>query len=150
MYDLPDNFNPVVFEGGCLEKISFGVGTIHLDFELNPMLTPGNSKPASIVSLSYVKLRLQDVEYKIAVGEYADIAKLGLLLNESVTKATLLGRRKIILNFGEDRAIELEEDGSGLNAMKFIFPVLVKFMSNPHRQACIRDAQPGSQEGLRE
>jgi len=122
MYDLPDNFNPAIFKGGYLEKISFGVGTIHLDFELNPMLISGNSKPASIVSLSHVKLRLQDVEYRIAVGAYEDIAKLGLLLNESVTKATLVGRRKVILNFDEDRAIELEDDGSGFESYEIYFP----------------------------
>lgn len=101
MFDLPDNFDPAILVGGCLEKISFGVGTIHLDFELNPTPTPGNSKPASIVSLSYIKLRLQDSEYKIAVGAYGDIAKLGLLLNNSITKALIVGKRTIKINFGE-------------------------------------------------
>ena len=122
MYDLPDNFNPEIFEGGCLEKISFGVGTIHLDFELNPRLIPGSSKPASIVSLSYVKLRLQDGEYKIAVGAYADIAKLGLLLNESVTKAAKVGNRTIKIYFGEDRAIELDEDGIEFESYHIYIP----------------------------
>ncbi|UCV04948.1 hypothetical protein [Dechloromonas denitrificans] len=111
MYDLPENFDPAIFVGGHLEKISFGVGTIHLDFELNTNLTPGKSKPASIVALSYVKLQLQGCEEKIAVGAYADIGKLGLLLNESVTSASLVGRRTVRLYFGEDRIIELEEDG---------------------------------------
>ena len=122
MYDLPDDFKPEIFEGGCLEKISFGVGTIHLEFELNPRLTPGSSKLASIVSLSYVKLRLQDGECKIAVRAYADIAKLGLLLNESVTKASKVGRRTIQIYFGEDRMIEFEEDGIEFESYQIYIP----------------------------
>ena len=93
-----------------------------LDFELNPRLTPGNSKPASIVSLSYVKLRLRDDEYKIAVGAYADIARLGPLLNESVTNASIVGRRTIKIGFGEDRVIELEEDGIEFESYHIYLP----------------------------
>jgi len=122
MYDLPEDFNLALLEGGCLVKISFGVGTIHLDFELNPKLTPGNSKPASIISLSYIKLRLRDDEYKIAVGAYADIAKLGLLLNECVTTASIVGRRTIKIGFGKDREIELEEDGVEFESYQIYFP----------------------------
>ena len=124
MYDLPDNFDPAILVGGCLVKISFGVGTIHLDFELNPAPTPGNSQPASIVSLSYIKLRLQDSDYKIAVGAYADIAKLGLLLNNSITKASIVGKRIIKINFGEDCAIELEEDGIEFESYHIYLPGL--------------------------
>lgn len=122
MYDLPEDFDPAIFSGGCLVKISFGVGTIHLDLELNPRSTPGHSKPASIVSLSYIKLRLQDDEYKIAVGAYDDIAKLGLLLNERVTGASKVGQRTVRIWFNEDRMIELEEDGIQFESYHMYLP----------------------------
>ena len=124
MYDLPDDFNPVAFVGAVLERISFGIGTIHLDLELNPRPTPGKFMEAAIVSLSYIKLQLPEGLYKIKVGAYADIGKLGKLLNESVIRASVIGRRSIKLEFSEGSSIELEDDGGNFESYHVYLPGL--------------------------
>jgi hypothetical protein len=122
MYDLPDDFNPVAFVGAVLEKVSFGVGTIHLDLELNPQPTPGKSVEAAIVSLTYIKLQSPEGLHKIEVGAYADICKLGKLLNKSVIRASVIGRRSIKLEFGEGSSIELEDDGGNFESYHVYLP----------------------------
>ena len=122
MYDLPDDFNPAVFVGGHHEMISFGVGTIHLEFELNPNPTPGNGIHASIVSQGHITLYLPEGKSHVEVGAYASISKLGVLLNESVTKASVTGRQSIRIEFGNDVAVELDDDGDGFESYAIYLP----------------------------
>jgi len=122
MLDLPDNFDPVVFVGGHLSRVSFGVGTIHLDFELSSNPSPGNSIHASIVSQANMSLYLPEGRYDVRVGAYANIAKLGVLLNESVTKASVTGRQSIRIEFGTNVAVELDDAGDGFESYAIYLP----------------------------
>jgi hypothetical protein len=122
MYDLPDDFDPSCFVGGYLSLISFGVGTIHLNLELSAARMPGALTRASITSNSTVRLITSAREWPIRIGEYAEIARLGILLNENITNAAKIGPRSIRVEFGEAGAVQFDDDGSGYECYQLSVP----------------------------
>lgn len=113
MYELPKDFDPTVFVGACLELISFGVGSIHLQFNLRRGAGPGERQEATIVVYSGVGLMQGTVKTDILVGAYPDVAKLGDLLNLDVVAASASNGQTLRMQFEGGRELTFSADGSG-------------------------------------
>jgi len=122
MYDLPESFDPSVFVGACLEMISFGVGSIHLNFNLQSGAGPGERKEAAVVSYSGIALDLGGESIPIEIGAYADIARLGELLNQDVVGAVLVGPQGFRLMFERGASLLLSGDESGFESYAIYLP----------------------------
>jgi len=113
MYDLPPDFDPRIFEGAVLTLVAFGVGTIHLTFQLASARSSAQCKPVEIVVQSPLKLTTSNDQHLIRRGDYAEIARLGALLNGDVTSASVCGKRCLRLEFGGVGSVQIDDDDSG-------------------------------------
>ncbi len=122
MHDLPESFDPRVFVGACLEMISFGVGSIHLNFNLQSGAGPGECKGAAVVSYSGVVLDVGGESTQIEIGAYADISRLGDFLNQDVVGAVLVGPQALRLMFEGGASLLLSDDESGYESYAIYLP----------------------------
>ncbi len=122
MYDLPFDLDLSKLTGANLDQISFGVGSISFDFGLKQHKSTGKSETAKIVALGSVLFLLAGEEIDIRVGNYSEIARLGVLLNLDVVDALARSKRSVKVDFGAGRQIVFNEDGDGLESYHIYMP----------------------------
>ena len=120
MYGLPLDFDPQKIVGRYLAKVSFGKGSVHLEFERN--LTIGKSDLLSIVIIGRYSYVISGEAFEGIAAEPLTGVKLVMLLNGDVMTAKVIGRGGLVVEFGPNDRLHLMEDDTGFESYTMYFP----------------------------
>ncbi|HKA40674.1 MAG TPA: hypothetical protein VKF40_01670 [Burkholderiales bacterium] len=121
MYGLPPEFDPTILVGRFLSSVSFGAGSVSLNFD-QPK-GPGESNRISIsVVGSYTSTTVDGVKVEGTAANPLSGTFLLRLLNLDVTSAEKMGRGDLLLRFGDAQDIRLIEDETGFECYTICVP----------------------------
>lgn len=120
MYGLPLDFDPHVIVGRYLAKISFGRGSLHLDFDR--VLAIEKSDLLSIVIVGYYSYAIADKTFEGNASEPFSGVNLVALLNNDITEAKIIGRGDFLIGFGLGNWLHIKEDDSNFESYTIHLP----------------------------